>query len=75
MNSHRDKYFDLFIGKRVKIWFTDGDIIKGKFAFNENTERYALTSCINYKKGMMWQDFEFRKSHIKKIEVVKSERL
>lgn len=71
MYSHRDGYYDLFIGKRVKIWFTDGDIIKGKFEFNENTEKYALTSCINYKKGMMWHNLEFRKSHIRKIEVVK----
>lgn len=73
MNIHRDSYYDLFIGKRVKVWFIDGDIIKGKFAFNENTERYALTSCINHKKGMMWHDIEFRKSHIKKIEVVSHE--
>ena len=75
MNSHRDAYYDLFIGKRVKIWFKDGDIIKGKFAFNENTGKYALTSCINFKKGMMWHDLVFRKSHIKKMEVISNERL
>ena len=73
MSSHRDAYFDLFIGKRVKIWFSDGNIIKGKFAFNENTEKYVLTSCINFKKGIMWHDLEFRKSHIKKIEVIKND--
>ena len=70
MNSHRDSYYDLFIGKRVKVWFTDGDILTGKLVFHENTDRYALTSCMNFKKGMIWHDVEFRKSHIRKIEVV-----
>ena len=48
---------------------------KGKFDFNEDRGRYALTSCINYKKGMMWHNMVFRKSHIKKIEVVSHEKL
>ncbi len=75
MNSHRDRYLDLFIGKRVKMWFKDGDILKGTLVYVEMDGRYALKNCMDSKKGIIRPFTEFRKSHVKKLEVSKDERL
>lgn len=68
--THRNSKFDKFIGKRVKVSFTDGDIITGLLDFDEERQFYKLTNCMN-KKGFMVNDTLFRKSHVKEIEVTK----
>ena len=75
MNSHRDSYYDLFIGKRVKIWFKDGDILKGNLTYVESDGCYALKNCMDSKRGIIRPFTEFRKTHIRKMEVIKDERL
>ena len=69
---HRDTYLDMFLEKRVKVWFKDGDILIGQLCFMENfNERYALKNVIDHRKGILRPCMMFRKSHVRKLEVVK----
>ena len=72
MTGHRDKELDSLRGKRVKIWFKDGDILIGKLCFMEQyNERYALENAFDHKRGFLRdaKNIQFRKSHIKRVEV------
>ena len=69
MNTHRDKYLDTLEGKRVKVWFKDGDLITGNLTFNEGMGKYRLKNCFDNRKGFVRSDVVFRKSHIKRLEV------
>ena len=69
MNSHRDNFLDSLEGKRVKIWFKDGDILTGNLMFDADFGKYRLKNTYNIKKGFMQHDIVFRKTHIKKLEV------
>ena len=71
MNAHRDKYLDTLEGKRVKVWFKDGDILTGNLIYVEADKRYALKNCMDFKRGIIrhCSQLEFRKSHIKRVEV------
>ena len=64
---HRDDKLDDMLGQKVKIHFTDGDVIIGNLTYNERIGCYGLTNCIDDKRGFMRNDTHFRKSHIKKI--------
>ena len=75
MYKHRDDYYDLFIGKRVKVWFKDGEILKGNLVYVESDGCYALKNCMDAKRGFIRPFMEFRKSHIGKMEVISNERL
>ena len=70
MNTHRDKYLDTLEGKRVKIWYKDGDILTGNLTYIEADGCYALKNCMDFKRGFIRPFMEFRKSHIKRLEVL-----
>ena len=68
--NHRNSKLDKLLGKRVKVSFTDGDVITGTLKFYEASGFYKLTNCLS-KRGFIVNDTLFRKSHVKEIEVTK----
>lgn len=66
--SHRSNKLDEYIGKRVKVVFTDGDIIVGILGYDKKSDQYALKNCIDIRKGWVRNDVMFRKSHIKSLK-------
>ena len=66
--NHRCRKLDMLLGKRLKITFADGDVIKGSLAWDEDRQSYKLKSCIDEKKGFMVSDKYFRKSNAEIIE-------
>lgn len=72
MVNHRDSYLDSNVGKRVKVWFKDGDVLIGQLCFMENhNERYALKNVIDHRNGRIRPLLMFRKSHVRKMEICK----
>lgn len=69
--NHRSGKLDMMLGKRLKITFSDGDVIKGTLAWDEDKQSYKLKSCIDDKKGFMVKDKLFRKSNADIIERLK----
>ena len=69
--TRRDGKLDILLGKRVKIFFKDGDLYTGKLTWDSNMQSYMLNNCVNEKKGFMVGDVYFKKSHIKKMEVLR----
>lgn len=69
MNSHRDKFLDSLEGKRVKVWFKDGEILTGTLIYIDVDGCYALKNCMDTKRGFVTSSIEFRKTYIKKLEV------
>ena len=68
--NHNSPKIDRFIGKRVTVEFTDGTVYIGLLkGFNEKIDRYVLVNVLNDKTGFPTTNTEFRKSHVKRIEV------
>ena len=62
--TDEDERLNGLIGKRVRIFFVDGDVDEGILQRSEYSQRYALRRLL---KG----DVHFYKSHVKKVEEVK----
>lgn len=68
--NHRSMKFDMLLGKRLRITFANGDVIKGCLAWDETEQSYKLKNAIDDKKGFMVKDRNFRKSQAQIIERV-----
>lgn len=68
--NHRSMKFDMLLGKRLRITFANGDIIKGCLAWDNDEQTYKLKNAIDEKKGFMVKDRNFRKSQAQIIERV-----
>jgi len=66
--NHRSMKFDMLLGKRLRITFANGDVIKGSLAWDNDKQTYKLKNAIDDKKGFMIQDRLFRKSQADIIE-------
>lgn len=66
--NHRCRKLDMQLGKRLKITFTDGDVITGSLAWDNDMQSYKLKNCIDNKKGFAVRDKFFRKSNADIIE-------
>ena len=71
--NHRSGKLDMLLGKRLKITFSDGDVINGTLAWDNEKQSYKLKNCIDDKKGFMVKDKLFRKSNADIIERQKYE--
>ena len=63
----------MMLGKRLKITFSDGDVINGTLAWDNEKQSYKLKNCIDDKKGVMVKDKLFRKTNADIIERQKYE--
>ena len=64
MDLHRDKKLDSLIGKAVEVVLFDNTVIKGVLGYTaEFSEKYKYRKTSYYTCG----DYDFRKSHVKKI--------
>ena len=66
--NHRCGKVDMLLGKRLKITFANGDVIKGSLSWDETEQSYKLKNAIDDKKGFMVKDRLFRKSQADIIE-------
>jgi hypothetical protein len=73
--NRRSEKLDKFLGKKVEITFTDGDVEQGWLEFDRpywglkfGSNRYSLEGC--YANGTCSHLF-FRKSHVKSIKEVR----
>lgn len=66
--NHRCGRLDMLLGKRLKIYFTDGDVCSGQLVWDDDDQTYKLKNCMDNKKGFMVKDRAFRKSHAMMIE-------
>lgn len=66
--NHRCGKLDMLLGKRLKITFANGDVIKGSLVWDEIEQSYKLKNAIDDKKGFMVKDRLFRKSQADIIE-------
>ena len=68
--NHRCRKLDMLLGKRLRITFSNGDIMKGNLAWDNDEQTYKLKNAIDEKKGFMVKDRNFRKSQAQIIERV-----
>lgn len=66
--NHRCRKLDMLLGKRLRITFSNGDIMKGNLVWDDTEQSYKLKNCMDDKKGFMVSDRIFRKSQAKTIE-------
>ena len=64
--THRSEKLDKHIGKRVRIWFKDNDILVGKLVYDSVGGLYELQNCTD-DHGCRCDTY-FRKSHVSKIK-------
>ena len=58
----------MLLGKRLRITFSNGDIMKGNLVWDNIEQSYKLKNYMDDKKGFMVSDRIFRKSQAKTIE-------
>jgi len=66
--NHRCRKLDMLLGKRLKITFSNGDVIKGSLIWDTEEQSYKLKNAIDDKKGFAVKDKFFRKSNADIIE-------
>lgn len=66
--NHRCGKLDMLLGKRLKITFSDGAVMKGSLAWDNDRQSYKLKNCFDEKKGFLVSDKFFRKSNADIIE-------
>lgn len=66
--NHRCRKLDMLLGKRLKITFSNGDVVKGSLIWDTEEQSYKLKNAIDDKKGFTVKDRLFRKSQADIIE-------
>ena len=66
--NHRCGKLDMLLGRRLKITFTNGDVVRGNLIWDIEAQSYKLKNCLDEKRGFMVDDRLFRKSQAKIIE-------
>lgn len=68
--NHRCGKLDMLLGKRLRIYFADGENISGQLVWDIEEQSYKLRNCMDLKTGIIVKDKYFRKSNALTIERV-----
>ena len=66
--NHRCRKLDMLLGKRLKITFSNGEIMKGNLVWDNTEQSYKLKNCMDDKNGFLVAERLFRKSQAKIVE-------
>ena len=53
--NHRCRKLDMLLGKRLRITFSNGDIMKGNLVWDDTEQSYKLKNCMDDKKALWYR--------------------